>query len=170
MTQLIFNKRHLVSIVLAWFILIGIDFLFHASLLAGYWNADLPALKPLDDLALLIPAGYLSFLLLTALVGIVFFKIFKTMPAIGQVFGFGLVFALLFSLSNLLGLYSYVDLPLKHLVVFNLVYFIEIIAITLCFYYFSFKLSLRKSILYTVVIFFGLIIIGIIIQNIFPTS
>jgi hypothetical protein len=167
MTPLISNKRRLIAILLAWVIFIGFDFLFHASLFATFWQEEIPALKPLTDLALLIPAGYLSFLLLTALVGYVFFLVFKTKPPIRRVLYFGFVFAILFSLSNFFGLYSFIDLPAKHLLVFNLVYFVEILAVSLSLYYISFSKSLKKSAVYTILIFFGLLITGILIQNLF---
>ncbi len=158
-------RRGFVSILLSWMIFIGIDFLFHASLLSTFWDQDIPALKPLGELAALIPLGYLSFLLLTALIGYVFFLKFKTKPETRRVFQFGLVFASLFSLSNFLGLFSYVTLPLKHLVAFNFVYFIEIFVVTFTLYYIAFADSLKKSVLYSMLIFVGLIICGIIIQN-----
>lgn len=164
------NKRRITSIILAWLVFIGIDFLFHASLLASFWNEDIPALKSLEDLAVLIPAGYFSFLLLTALIGYIFFKIFKTKPEVRKVFQFGFVVALLFSLSNFFGLYSYIDIPIKHLIVFNLVYFIEIIAVCLSLYYFTFSWSIKRSILYSLLIFLILIIAGIVIQNIFSIN
>ena len=164
-TDSISNRRQILSIVLAWLIFIGVDFLFHASLFASFWNEDLPALKSLDDLALLIPAGYLSFLLLTTLIGFVFFKIFSTKPEVGKVFQFGFIFALLFSLSNFLGLFSYIDLPLKQLIVFNLVYFIEVIVVCLYLNYVAFSKGIRKPIWLSVLVFFLLIILGVVIQN-----
>ena len=166
MKESITIKRQILSIILAWIIFIGVDFLFHASLFASFWNGDLPALKSLKDLALLIPAGYLSFLLLTALIGYVFFKIFKTKPAVRQVFQFGLIVALLYSLSNLLGLFSYIDLPIKNLIIFNLVYFIEIVIVCLFLNYVAFSKGTRRPIFISIGILFILIIIGIVIQNI----
>lgn len=166
MSQSLNNKKRITTIVLAWLIFIGLDFLFHASLFSTHWSEDIAALKPLKDLALLIPAGYLSFLLLTALVGYVFFRIFKTKPELKKVVQFGFIFALLFSLSNFFGLFSYIDLPLKNLVVINFVYFIEILVVTISLYYTAFSSRLKKSILYTLLIFIGLIILGVVIQNI----
>lgn len=165
MTELITNRRRLISIILTWLLFIGIDFLFHASLFSSFWNEDIAALKALNDLALFIPAGYLSFLLLTSLVGYIFFMVFKTKPSIKKVLQFGFIFALLFALSNLFGLFSYVNLPLKQLVVFNFVYFIEIFVVAFSLYKIAFAESMKKSVLYTFLIFIGLIIIGVVIQN-----
>lgn len=169
-TNSITNRRRIRSIILAWLLFIGIDFLFHASIFASFWKEDLPALKSLDELAVLIPAGYISFLLLTSLIGYVFFKVFRTKPEIRKVFQLGFVFAILFSLSNIFALYSYIDIPLKQLMVFNLVYFIEIIAVSLALYYFAFSINTKRSIVISVLIFFVLIIAGIMIQNVFPDN
>jgi len=170
MTDLTTNKRRLISIFLAWLIFIGLDFLFHASLFSSFWSEDISALKPLNDLALLIPAGYLSFFLLTSLIGYVFFMVFKKKPEVTRVFQFGFIFALLFSLANFFGLFSYINLPLKQLVVFNFVYFIEIFLVVFSLHYIGFSNSLKKPILYSILLFVGLIIIGVIIQNIFSFS
>lgn len=165
-TDLISIKRQILSIILAWLIFIGIDFLFHASLFASFWNENLAALKSLDDLAVLIPAGYLSFFFLTSLIGYVFFKIFKTKPEAGKVIQFGLIIALLYSLSNFLGLFSYIDLPVKQLIVFNLVYFIEVLIVCFFLSYVAFSKSLKKPIIFTTLVFFLLVIAGIAIQNV----
>jgi hypothetical protein len=163
-------KRQITSIILAWLIFIGIDFFFHASLFESVWKEDLPAIKSLDNLALLIPAGYLSFLLLTALIGFLFFRIFKDKPSLGEVLKFGFIFSILYALINLLGLYSYVEIPLKQLVLFNLVYFIETFAVSISIYYTMYATNLRKSFLFTIIIFVGFLIAGIIIQNIFQNG
>ncbi len=152
---------------MAWLLLIGVDFLFHASLFAPLWEQDIPAFKPLDRLALLIPAGYLSFLLLTALIGYVFFKVFRTKPRKREVLQFGLIFGMLFSASNLLGLYSYVAIPLKQLVLFNLVYCIEIFIVTLSIHHMAFTTRLTTSIWVSILIFIFLLILGIAVQNVF---
>jgi hypothetical protein len=159
-------KRRLVAILLAWMLFIGVDFLFHASLFATLWKEDIPAFKSLENLALLIPSGYFSFFILTTLIGYLFFKIFKEKPAIKEVVKFGLIFGFLFSLSNLLGLFSYIAIPLKQLLLFNLVYFIEIIVVTLSINFIVFSTNLKKSIWLSVLTFIGLLIIGIVIQNI----
>ncbi len=152
--------------MIAWMIFIGVDFLFHASIFAPLWKEDIPAFKSLENLALLIPAGYLSFLLLTLLIGFVFFKIFNSKPLLKVVLNFAIVFGALFSLSNFLGLYSFVEMPVKHLLIFNLIYFIEVIVVTYSLYLVMFSNNLRKTIWRSVLIFFLLLFFGIAIQNI----
>ena len=159
-------KRHTIAILIAWMLFIGVDFLFHASIFAPLWKEDIPAFKSLENLALLIPAGYLSFLLLTLLIGFVFFKIFKTKPLKNEVLNFALLFGALFSLSNFLSLYSFVEVPVKHLLIFNLIYFIEIIVVTFSLYYVFFSTNLKKLFWRSVLIFFLLLVFGIVIQNI----
>ncbi len=160
-------KRKITAILIAWLLFIGVDFLFHASLLTSLWKEDIVALKSLENLSVLIPVGYLSFLLLTILIGYLFFRIFRSKPSVNQVLQFGFFFGILFSLSNLLGLYSFVEIPLKHLVLFNLVYFIEIIVVTLSLYFTLYSAKRRKVIWISVLVFFLLIFLGILIQNIF---
>lgn len=151
---------------MAWLLFIGLDFLFHASIFASLWKEDTAIFKSLENLSLLIPVGYLSLLLLTVLIGYLFFKIFKIKPPIKEVLIFALIFSILLSLSNLLGLFSYIAIPLKHLLIINLVYFIEIIVVTLSLYFIVFSANLKKVIWLSILTFFILFITGIVIQNI----
>lgn len=160
------TKRYVIAILIAWILFIGVDFLFHASILASLWKEDIAIFKSLENLSLLIPAGYISFLLLTVLIGYLFFRIFKIKPPIKEAFNFALIFGILFSLSNLLGLFSYIAIPLKYLLLFNLVYFIEIIVVTLSLYFIVFSTNLKKVIWLSTLIFFILFITGIVIQNV----
>ena len=152
--------------ILAWIVFIGLDFLFHASLLKSLWQEKVDAFKSAEDLFILIPSGYLSFLLLTLLVGYAFTKIYPTKPSGRQTARFALIFGLLYAVGNALGLYSYVNIPLKHLVVYHLVYFIEIAAVVFVFYKAYYKKSLRKAIWYALLAFFVLVVVGVILQNI----
>ncbi|MGZ5221273.1 MAG: hypothetical protein ACXWWD_05625 [Chitinophagaceae bacterium] len=159
-------KRYVLAILIAWILFIGVDFLFHASIFASLWKEDIAIFKSLESLSLLIPAGYLSFLLITILIGYLFFRIFEIKPPLKEAFKFALIFGILFSLSNLLGLFSYIAIPVKQLLLFNLVYFIEIIVVTLSLYFIVFSVSLKKVIWRSSLIFITLIIAGIVIQNV----
>ena len=161
------QKRFWISTLLAWLVFIGIDFLIHASLLDNIWKQEVSAIKSLEDLAILIPGGYLSFLLLTLLIGFVFIKIFPKQETFKSALRFGVIFGFLFSLSNLLGLFSYVRLPLDHLIFTNMVYFIEIIAVVLVYYSFLYPEKIKNKVWMPISLFFILVIIGVIIQNIF---
>ena len=157
--------RFWVTAILAWIVFIGIDFLFHASLLKSLWQEDIDLFKPAMDLFIFIPIGYLSFLLLTLLVGYSFTKIYPSKPNKNQAIQFALVFALLYAVSNVLGLYSYVNIPLKHLMVNNGVYFIEIASVVFVFYKATYKNTLKKFVWQTLLAFFSMVFIGIVIQN-----
>ena len=161
------QKRFWISTLLAWLVFIGIDFLIHASLLENLWKKEVSAIKPLRDLAVLIPGGYLSFLLLTLLIGFVFIKIFPNQIPLKSALRFGVIFGLLFSVSNLLGLFSYINLPLGHLILFNLGYFIEIVAVVLVYNSFLYSEKIKNRIWKPVSLFIILVILGVIIQNIF---
>ena len=160
------RKRFWTTTLLAWLILIGIDFLFHASILKSLWQEDIDTFKSEMDLFILIPFGYLSFLLLTLLVGYCFIKIFPSKPTRKQALLFSLIFGGLYAAGNFFGLYSYVDIPLKHLIAYNVVYCIEIVAVTFVFYKASYRVTIKKMIGYCIMTFFLLVIAGIIIQNI----
>ena len=94
------RRRFWITAILAWIVFIGIDFLFHASLLETLWQEEIELIKSAKDLFILIPVGYLSFFLLTVLVGYTFTKIYQEKPKRKEVIGFSLIFGLLFSVSN----------------------------------------------------------------------
>lgn len=154
------------STLLAWLIFIGIDFLMHASILENLWAQEIESIKSSIDLAILIPIGYLSFLLLTVLVGFIFIRIYPQKTDLKKVFRFAFLFGGLFGISNLLAVYSYINLPLKHLVFFNLTYLIEIIAVVLVYNNTYYKYKIRRQTLIYLIYFISLIILGIVIQNI----
>lgn len=161
------KKRFWISTLLAWLVFIGIDFIIHAGLLENMWKEEVAAIKPIKELALLIPGGYLSFLLLTLLVGFVFIKIYPEQGTFKSALKFGIIFGLLFSLSNLLALFSYIRLPWAHLIFPNLGYFIEIVAVVLVYHGFFYPEKIKNKVWKPVAIFFILVIVGVIIQNIF---
>ncbi len=104
------TKRFILSVFLSWLLLLSLDFLAHASLLRSFWAMELAALKPLEDLFLLIPSGYLSFLLLTGLVG----------------------------------WFSFLNLSFLFLFLICFVYFIELMAVGLCFGYLMHPPKVKK--------------------------
>lgn len=152
------------TIILGWLIFIGIDFLFHASLLHTYWDDDLPAL--LDQMTLFqrIPFGYASFLLLTGLAFYLMTRIHGPYPRPKEAMHFGFIFGGFFSLSNFLGLYSYIDLPALHLLLFSGVYFIELVVVSVHMAYMHRGLS-KKKVFATITAFFVMIVLGIGFQN-----
>ncbi len=158
-------KRLALSIFNAWLLFVGVDFFFHAGVLSALWKEEIPAIKPESELALLIPVGYASFLLLTILIGYVFHRVFKEKPKRNAVWKFAVIFGGLFALSNLLGLYSYIEIPLKQQVAFNVVYFIEILVVTFALYCSIFTKKLRKIVLWSILIFVLLVILGVVFQN-----
>ncbi len=165
-----FMKKHIITTVSAWLVFIGIDFFFHASLLKPLWEEPVAAIKPLEELACLIPAGYGSFLLLTALVGYLFSHIYGEKPPGREALRFGLIFGLLFSVANALGLYSYVAIPVKQLVAFNLVYLVEILAVTGVFYRAAGMQNGWRILRFGFLIFLGFVLAGIAVQALRPEA
>lgn len=60
-------RRIAAAIALAWVSWLALDFFLHAGILAWLWTDPHPALLPARDLALRIPLGYASFLLMVIL-------------------------------------------------------------------------------------------------------
>ncbi|MDH3244605.1 MAG: hypothetical protein OEM26_08315 [Saprospiraceae bacterium] len=158
-------KHKVIAIIAGWLIFIGVDFVFHGSLFAHLWQEEIEAFKSLKNLALLIPAGYLSFLLLTTLQGYFYFQLFENPPKRQALWKFAFVFAILFSLSGFFGMYSFLDIPIKHLLIFHLVYFIELLVVPLAIDHVAHSTAPFKNLGRILILFLILVIFGIIVQN-----
>jgi hypothetical protein len=60
-------SRRIALILLSWLAMIGFDLILHAGLLSGIYRQPSPFLLPPERAFILIPVGYLSFLLLAIL-------------------------------------------------------------------------------------------------------
>lgn len=154
------------AVLLAWLLFIGVDFLFHGSVLATFWQRDIEAIHQQETLFMLIPYGYASFLLLTVLIYYLIINVFGSHPELKGIIIFAVIFGILFSTSNLLGLYSYINIPLNHLVMSNLVYFIEIIVVSYSIYHTLTTERFMKALWKSLGIFILLVVVGIVVQNI----
>jgi hypothetical protein len=153
------------AIIAGWLIFIGIDFVFHGAVFAHYWQEEISAFKSLENLALLIPSGYLSFLLLTILEGHIYFRFFPTPPQRKALVRFAMIFAGLFSLSGFFGMYSFLAIPTKHLLIFNSIYFVELLLVPFAIDLVARSGTPPKRFGQILLVFFLLIIVGIILQN-----
>ncbi len=97
-------RRITAAIVLAWVAWLGLDFFLHAGALAWLWTASHPALLPPLDLALRIPLGYLSFLLMVILLAWLTLRLDARSPRRSAVLG--LQVGALTSAAFMLGLAS----------------------------------------------------------------
>ena len=111
--------------------------------------------------------GYASFLFLTILIGYLFVKIYKEKPPIKEGVKFGIIFGGLYSLSNFLGSFSFIDIPVFFLILTNIVNFIEIFGVVIVYNNLLFGNRFRKKIEIVIIVFIVLLISGIIIQNIY---
>ena len=159
------TKRFILSAFLSWLLLLSLDFLAHASLLRSFWAKELVALKPQKDLFLLIPAGYLSFLLLTLLLGWLYTRFNGKEGNAVKGMIFGAKFGALFALSLLLGWFSFLNLPFLFLFLVCLVYFIELVAVGFCFGYLMHPPKVKKRGWIIISVFFFLFALGIVLQN-----
>ena len=161
------KRRFWASTLTALLLIIGIDFLFNASILKYVWQQEIAAIKPLEELALLIPAGYLSLLLLTILIGYIFTLVFREKPESKDVIRFATIFGVLFSLSGFLGSFSVLTIPVSTLALMNVVHFIEVFGIIIVYNDLFYDDRIRKKVLIWLCVFIILLICGVVIQNIF---
>jgi len=143
---MISRGRIIPSVFFAWLVFLTLDFLAHATLLSSIWEPGHPALKAKEDLFRFIPLGYLSFLFLTLLVGWLYKRIFGSEGSAIKGLVFGATFGCFFAISNGLGWYSFLSLPLNIVVWANLVYFVELTAVGLVFGLLMHPVSMRKRI------------------------
>ena len=139
-------KRFALTTLLAWLFFLMFDFLAHAVLLNSFWASDLPAIKSKDELFRLIPFGYLSFLILTLLIGWLYARLFKTSGNVTRGLAFGAIFGGLFALSTFLGWLSFLNLPPLFLFLASLVYFVEILGVGFVYGYLLHPTSVKKRV------------------------
>ena len=162
------TRRFVLTSFLSWLLFLSLDFVAHASILRSYWAKDWPAIKSQKDLFRLIPSGYLSFLILTLIVGWLYVSFFKGKGSPVGGLTFGAVCGGLYALYQFLGWYSFLNLPVFFLFLICLVYFIELAAVGFCFGYLMFadsKKVKKKSWILAAVIF-AIFLLGIFLQNI----
>jgi hypothetical protein len=143
-----------------------LDFLAHAVILNPFWAREYPALKTKEELFHLIPFGYLSFLILTIMIGWLYTRLFKSNGDVKKGLAFGAIAGGLFALSNFFGWYSFLNLPPLFLFLANLGYFVEISSVGLVYGYLLHPASIKKRAwIITSMVVFGFIL-GIVFQNI----
>ena len=166
------NKtRFILATVIAWLFFLMLDFLAHATLLSLFWANEYPALKSKEELFRLIPLGYLSFLILTFLIGWVYIRFYREGGNTKKGLSFGAAFGSLFALATFLGWYSALNLPVLFVLLISVVYFVEIAAVGFVYGYLLPPESVKKRVWLLV----GMIILGfvlsVILQNVmFPTN
>jgi len=99
-----FDKRWIPTGLLAWFLMLGVDFLLHGGLLAGLYTRESAFLLPLETAFARIPIGYAAFALLT--VALVWLQVRMRIVGWRAGFVFGLEFGLLVWGALILGLWS----------------------------------------------------------------
>ncbi len=159
------RRRFWPAVFLAWLIFLALDFLSHATLLSSLWAKDLAALKSPEELFRLIPFGYLSFLLLTLLIGSVYVRLYPEGGSPGIGLRFGMWFGLLFAASNFLAWHSVFQLPVLFAALANGVYWVELTAVGLVFGYLMPLPSLGRRGWILAGIAFMILMVGVIIQS-----
>ena len=160
------RSRFILTTILAWLLFLAVDFLAHASLLKSYWAQKLPALKSDIELFRLIPFGYLSFLLLTVLVGWLYVRLYGDNGNTVKGLSFGAVFGGFFGGATFLGWYSALNIPLLFVFLIGLVYFIELLVVGFTYGYLLHSKTIKKRVLLLVAFVILGLILGIVFQNI----
>ncbi|MHA2109052.1 MAG: hypothetical protein ACW99R_15215 [Candidatus Hodarchaeales archaeon] len=91
-------------ILISWMAFIGIDFLWHAGILAGLYTQSNPALLEAWELFVRIPFGYLSFLVFVTL--IYWLSLYMDISDWKNGMLFGIKFGVILGLATTLGQYS----------------------------------------------------------------
>jgi hypothetical protein len=165
------NKtRFIITSILAWLLLLMLDFLAHATLLSHFWAQDYPAQKSKEELFRLIPLGYLSFLILTLLVGWIYVRFYGERGNAKKGLSFGAVFGGLFALMTFLGWYAALNLPALFILLISIVYFVEIVAVGFTYGYLIHPESIKKRVWVLIsIIIFGLVL-SVVLQNVMPST
>jgi hypothetical protein len=165
------NKtRFILTSILAWLLLLMLDFLAHATLLSHFWAQDYPAQKSKEELFRLIPFGYLSFLILTLLIGWIYVRFYREGGNAKKGLSFGAAFGGLFALMTFLGWYSALNLPALFILLISVVYFVEIVAVGFTYGYLIHPESVKKRVWVLIsIIIFGLVL-SVILQNVMPST
>jgi len=164
------KKRFILASVMAWLFFLMLDFLAHATLLNRFWAKEYPALKSKEELFRLIPLGYLSFLILTLLIGWIYIRFVKDGGNTKKGLSFGAAFGGLYAVVTFLSWYSALNLPALFVLLISFVYFIEIAAVGFTFGFLMPPVPVKKRVWALVgIIFFGFVL-SIIIQNIIPSA
>ncbi len=164
------RRRFWLTAFLAWLIFLALDFLAHATLLRSLWARDLAALKSPQELFRLIPFGYLSFLLLTLLIGALYVRLHPGGGSLRLGLRFGMSFGLIFAASNFLAWYSAFQLPMLFLALVNLVYWVELTAAGAVFGYLMPPPSVGRRGWLLAGMAFMILVAGIIIQSLSPSA
>lgn len=150
---------------LSWLVVIGIDFLLHASILAPLYAQADPFLLPPERAFALIPLGYLSFLLLSVMLVWLMNRLSITSGKDG--FIFALILGAFIWSAFILGLISIATINPMLALSWFLGQSIELGIAGLVIGAGLGAESLKKLALWAVVIFFVSLVAGILLQNIF---
>ena len=158
-------RRFVASVILAWLAFLALDFLAHATLLRSLWARDLPAVKSPEELFRLIPFGYMSFLLLTLLLGVLYWRIHPDGGSSARGLKFGAQVGALFAVSNFLSWYAFLALPLDLLAVASLGYWLELAAAGMIFGYLIPPSSIKKRAWIVIGAVLLILMVSIVLQN-----
>ncbi len=164
------KRRFILATFMAWLFFLILDFMAHATLLSHFWAQEYPAFKSKEELFRMIPLGYLSFLIITLLIGWVYIRFYKEGGSTKKGLSFGAAFGGLFALATFLSWYSALNVPILFALLISFVYFVEIVAVGFTFGFLLPPIPVKKRVWALAgIIFFGFVL-SIIIQNIVPSA
>lgn len=150
----------------AWAVFLAFDFLLHAVIFAGWWQATQRYWLPPEDLFRLIPYAYVSFAVYCAALIWLYERLYGDRRTFGAACRFGASAGLVFGISAVLANYSVFRLPASALLVWPASFLIESTAACAAA---GSVLGSRRPWRRVVLVFAAavlLLIVGIVLQNI----
>jgi hypothetical protein len=158
------RARVVVAVLLVWVLIIGVDFFLHAGVLAWAWTMPSPFLLRAEDLAIRIPLGYTAFLLTALLVVWLVYRLQIRRPVAGLWFGMKL--GGLVALAGAFGLLSISTITLLLAAVWVIAQTAYVMAAGYLAAAVLTTSRLRPLVVKTAAVTGGLVICGIIAQNV----
>lgn len=155
------------STAAAWFIYLAADFLLHAVFLSGWWRATGDYWRPPNQLFQFIPLAYVAFAITCATLNWLLARLYGPRPSLRQGLRLGAVAGVLFGITTTLANYSVFSMPLSVLWVWPLTVIVESAGAGIAAAWVLNAQHPWRRCGAVLGITIGLLVVGIIVQNVF---
>jgi len=152
----------------AWSVFIAVDFLLHAVIFAPWWKANGSYWLPPFELFNLIPFAYASFLINCFVLVWLIVRVYGDKPNLLKVISFGAIAGLFYGFSITFANYSLFPMPNSSLFLWPLSFTIELTLVSITARWVLIAKQTLKRAMLCFLIAILIIVIGTVIQNIFP--